>query len=89
MTQIKSLTLFLEENPSARERKNKDLAISHILIQKHHLDIQREKLSEILHEYNSLDRYWRMILDDRKDLRGSDYEDKVELEQSKLSELGY
>lgn len=39
--------------------------------------------------FSSLDRDWRDTLRDNKELRGSDYEMKDELEEKKLRELGY
>lgn len=86
------LEKLIEENPKARERKYKDDAIVHVLVTRFYHsfeEIDREKLIEFVKDHNTLDRSWRKILEERPELRGSDYNDKERLEQEKQIELGY
>ena len=87
MSPKEKLTKYLELKPEARERKNKDKYLLEILTKKYP-DVAKN-LIEIVHEYTLLDRYWRKILEEREELRGKDYNDKVALEQEKILELGY
>lgn len=91
------LTEYLENQPLARERKNKDRAIVNLLLKRHEALrnaveeklISKELLITLVQEYNSMDRSWRKTLEERPDLRGSDYSDKAYLEQEAQSKLGY
>lgn len=83
---------YLESEPKARERRNKDRAIVNILIKKYPMlgeSVPKEVLIGFVKEHNSMDRYWRKILEERTDLRGDDYGDKDGLEIEKQIELGY
>lgn len=52
--------------------------------------IPLETLREAVQDFNSMDRAWRLILQDEESLRGKDYyKDKDLLEQNKMIELGY
>lgn len=97
MTGKEIITKKLEDEVLFRERKNKDKGIANI-VAAHHWGIMQalkdgyltiESLANALQEYASLDRCWRKILEERQELRGSDYDDKDELERRKLEELGY
>lgn len=82
---------YLTVQPLARERRHKNRALVNILIS-HHKELQgieKEKLVEIVKEYNSLEREWRAVLEDHPELRGSDYETKQTYELKKQKELGY
>ncbi len=84
------LEKYLEAEPRARERKNKDRAIVNLLLKTYSLEhLTKEGLIELCHEFQTYDRAWRMILAEREELRGSDYENKTVLEQEKVVELGY
>lgn len=72
---------YLEETPQARERKNKNRAISNLIIKKYMQDM----VGDIL----TADRAWRQVLEKNENLRGSDYIEKHELEVEKQRELGY
>lgn len=72
---------YLEEQPSARERKNKNRAICNMMIKKY--------IQEMVGDILNADRAWRKVLEDNPQLRGSDYEDKDQLEENKQRELGY
>lgn len=72
---------YLEEQPSARERKNKNRAICNLMIKKY--------IQEMVGDILSADRAWRKVLEENPNLRGSDYADKEELELQKQRELGY
>ncbi|MFA5050979.1 MAG: hypothetical protein WC499_02590 [Patescibacteria group bacterium] len=82
---------YLLEQPLFRERKNKDRGLVNILIEKYPTlaTIQKEILVDMVKDYNSMDRSWRQTLEHSPQLRGSDYEDKVILEQEKMLSLGY
>lgn len=87
---------LLEEKPPFRERINKDKGIASLLIRKHGLEpfitrgeMTRDRLASILQDYGSMDRAWRQILEKNTKLRGTDYDEKDELEAKKMAELGY
>lgn len=82
---------FLKAVPKARERRKKDKAIAAILQKKHSalLDIPLEKLEPMMTEVLALDRYWRLLLKNNPDLRGSDYDTKEEYEEKAKEDLGY
>jgi len=82
---------YLEEEPRFRERKNKDRGIVNLLIKHHPIleTVPKEILIDMVKEYNSMDRYWRMITLEREDLRGNDYDTKEIVSQEKQIQLGY
>lgn len=82
---------FLEKEPKARERKFKDKAIGRILQDRHirTKEYPIEQLTEIVGEVLALDRSWRLILEKREELRGTDYKDKEKLEQETMVALDY
>lgn len=84
-----TLEKYLEQEPKARERKNKNRAIGNLLIENYHLTISKETMQEIVAETLSMDRKWRKTLEDRPELRGTDYDEKEVLAQRKELELGY
>lgn len=94
-----SIEKYLEEEPKARERSNKDHAIVNVLLSDAKFiplqilvkreEITRDQLTRFVQDYNSMDRAWRKILEERPELRGSDYENKDELEAETQAELGY
>jgi len=85
---------YLEREPNFRQRKNKNKGIAILLNDIHPvintpIKIPFETMVDIVKDCATIDRAWRKILEDRKDLRGSDYEDKKVLEQEKMLDLGY
>lgn len=87
---------FLEIEPKAREWTNKNLAISHLLLDKFdgiaRLKDRRQRrkaFAELILEANNMDRCWRKVVEENPDLRGSDYNDKKILEQQAQIDLGY
>ena len=87
---------YLREEPKFRERKNKDRGIVNLLVNRYGLHpviqsglMTKEKITTIVEDYASMDRAWRKCLEENSALRGSDYDDKDELERKKMSELGY
>ena len=78
---------YLVSEPRFRERSAKNRGIADLLIQKHKLNIDRWVLSDIISDASSMDRAWRKILEEEKELRGSDYEDKEALEDQFKLEL--
>ncbi len=93
----KSVEDFLESEPKFRERKNKDRGIVNLLLRKYQgLDgliraeiITKERVVEWVKDYTSMDRAWRQALEKNPNLRGTDYEDKDDLESKKRISLGY
>ena len=80
---------YLKTEPRFRLRKNKWRGIADLLIKKYNLDIDRRKLADVIADGSTADRNWRLILKERKDLRGEDYEDGEILAQEKQISLGY
>lgn len=76
----------------ARERKNKNRAIAHVLKERWPTalkDVPKDKLISIVKQANTLDRAWRKVTETRKDLRGKDYGGKAEAEHDVKNALGY
>ena len=94
-----SIEKYLEEEPKARERSNKDRAIVNVLLTDAKYfplqvlvkegKIDRSLLTRFVQDNNSMDRAWRKILEERPELRGSDYEEKAEKEHDTRLNLGY
>lgn len=82
---------YLETEPRARERKEKDRALVNLLLRRYPElgTVKKDTLIDMVKDYNSMDRCWRLVLNERPELRGTDYEDKAMLEQEKQLELGY
>lgn len=88
---------YLKDEPKFRERANKDKGIANLLLRKYpllkkaiELDMfSRDTLIALMQDYATMDRAWRQALEHDPTLRGSDYEEKVRLEQEKQIELGY
>lgn len=83
--------------PNFRERSRRGeylatLALRHLGLEQSFKEGNRfttKQLSDIAVAYESLNRAWRKVLEENKDLRGKDYEEKIELVQAKQLELGY
>jgi hypothetical protein len=82
---------LLEEDPRARERRNKDRAIRVLLMRRHPelKEVRKEVLLAALREYQSYNRAWRKTTQENEHLRGKDYHQKFKLEDQKQAELGY
>lgn len=92
LTGKKEMLALLKKEPRARERKNKQRAVARILLDRHPTlsdGCCSMYLAKILQEAQSLDRSWRKIMEERPDLRGSDYGHKTELVEEAKRELGY
>ena len=92
----KQLVKYLESVPLARERRLKNRGITNLLLVNHPSirAVHIEVLTEILGEILSLDRWWRLTLADRVDLRGKDYDkhgfkSKKQLEQEAQIGMDY
>jgi len=91
------ITKYLEREPRFRERKNKDRGIINLILKRYptlkmapeSCFITKEVLVAIVQDYASLDRWWRKVLEVREDLRGSDYDEKDNLEADHMENLGY
>lgn len=81
----------LQNDPWFRERANKNLGIAEMLKEKYNLDIEVNRLKAVIEDANSMDRYWRLNLDDDHfpELRGKDYETKKKVVQEAQVKLGY
>lgn len=81
---------FLKRNVWARERRNKDKALVIALYERNYgYPRNPQELVEFVQDYNSADRYWRLLTAQHKELRGNDYDTKVIYEQKKKIELDY
>lgn len=94
MTLQNKVKEYLEYQPQARERKNRSRAVWNILTKKMYPQRNIESVSkELFDEYfvdiMSINRYILWVQQHYPELRGSDYEDKTNLEQKKKLELGY
>lgn len=81
---------FLQRNVWARERRNKDKAIVLALYERNYgYPKNPQQLVEFVQDYNSADRYWRLLTSAHPELRGQDYDTKQIVEQRKVLNLGY
>lgn len=82
---------YLEVQPLARERKNKDRAIVNVLLARYpqFRALDKKDLVTFVQQHSSMDRSWRKILEERPELRGDDYREKNELEEDVKKQLGY
>lgn len=85
---------FLIKDERFRERKNKNKGICILLAEIHPqiilpVRITLDVMAEVVKDYATMDRHWRQILEEKKELRGSDYDEKEKLEKNKKEELGY
>ena len=82
---------YLQENVFARERRNKDRAIAHMLVERYPAleNVGRETLIAAFQDYDSMNRYWRMLMIEYPELQASDYDTKEKVELRKMEELGY
>jgi len=91
------LTQYLTTQPLARERKNKDRAIVNLLLTRfqglrtaiENNMTTKEELTRFVKAHATYDRGWRKVTEENEDLRGSDYEEKAELEHRTQTDLGY
>lgn len=90
-----TLEELLKNTPQARERKNRWRAIGRVLEKNFTLDMPIEKIMEIAQEATSLDRKYRKLQRENKELRGTDYdEEEIESESQNWQinngyEVGY
>jgi hypothetical protein len=88
---------YLVNEPRFRERKNKDRGIVNLLMERYPAlekaitdkIISKELMSLIVQDYASMDRQWRKLLEEKPELRGTDYGNKEELEMEVQRKLGY
>ena len=90
MLKNKVLT-YLQENVFARERRNKDRAIAHMLVERYPAleNVGRETLIAAFQDYDSMNRYWRLCLMENPELRGSDWTTREKMEYRAQENLGY
>lgn len=89
MTIYEKLKSYLEVEPRGRLRKNKNRAIGNLISKQYGLEIDKNKMADMVGEILSADRAWRKVLEDNEHLRGEDYNQKQILEENKMLELGY
>lgn len=78
------LKTFLENSPKSRERKHKDSALVYFILKNYNnecMPMTSKMLVDFCQDFNSADRYWRMILQENPKLQGRDYEDRTILSQ--------
>ena len=91
------LVKYLQDEPRARERKNKDRALINLLAKEYGFilrgledrTITKDALTNFVGDILYYDRKWRLILEQEPHLQGSDYGDKSKLEEKTKVELGY
>lgn len=72
---------YVTDLPEARLRANKNRAIANLVF--------KELLPQLVKNTLTFDRAWRKVLKDNPELRGADYDQKDDLEEEVLEELGY
>lgn len=81
------------DNPRCRERSFKNKALHNFLTETYpkllEPIITRDTRLFLMEETMYYDRWWRKILEREPDLRGSDYDKRKQLSESKQIELGY
>lgn len=85
---------MLQQVSWTRERVNKDKALVKLLTLDKPWDgeitaFRLSELVELAKDFNSADRYWRLLTSAHPELRGSDYDTKPIVEQRKQIEIGY
>lgn len=85
---------MLQQIPWSRERRRKDEALVRLLTNKKTWDghisaFTLDELVDLAKDFNSADRYWRLLTGEHKELRGNDYDTKQVVEQRKQIELGF
>jgi len=81
---------YLEKEPRARERANKNRSIRNVLLgvsPDPHIKIHKDDFPKIVQDILTYDRLWRDILKQFPELRGSDYGDKDSLEAETLKSI--
>lgn len=98
MNQREIIKQYLEREPLARERANKNRAIGNILAEKYgtgfidgiaELSLDKNTMSDFMSDVLNYDRYWRLVTAEYPHLRGKDWETKDIVEQKAQVELGY
>lgn len=87
----------LESHPDFRERRFRGkylavLALRETGLEDRHRENRIIDLSEMANfaiKYASLEREWRKVTSEHKNLQGTDYNDKIALEQEKMTALEY
>lgn len=93
MTLQDQVMQYLINEEKFRERVNKDRGIVNLLLKKYPTleAVDKKILVDLVKDYNSMDRSWRLILADKENehLRGKDYYTKEIYSQQKQLGLGY
>lgn len=91
MTLSSDVEEYLKREPLFRERKKKDAGIANLLVKRYPIlaHIARPTIIAMVQDYATMDRAWRQALHNNPELRGTDYDEKVALEENKLAQLGY
>lgn len=97
MTNYDIVEKKLEQFTDFRERSNRSkylavLAMRNIGIEhkiKNQFALTLKEMADFGIAFDTFRRVWVQVLKDRKDLRGSDYDDKGRLVQEKLLEMSY
>lgn len=85
---------MLQNAPWSRERHFKNKALAKLLTMHKHWDgensvFKLQEVADLLSDYNSADRYWRLLTERHPEFRGSDWDDKTILSQKKVLSLEY
>lgn len=84
----------LEKFPDFRERRFREkylviLSLRQIGLENKERQLTNAELVDFAHTYTSYDRLWRKCLLDNPGLRGNDWEDRREYEETTMLGLGY
>ena len=91
MTIRRLIESTLEREPGFRERSRRDKGFI-ILLMERYPSLSHNSKSQLLdfaQDFANYTRTWNRILQEREDLRGSDYDQKIILEQEAELNLGY
>lgn len=95
MTILEEVKIKLEKHLQFRERATRGKFLAILSLRKLHgtekltEQLTHEQLSDFADTYASYERAWRHNTKTYLHLRGNDYGDKDDLEEFKLTELGY
>lgn len=85
------ITKTLEEQPNFRERHRRVKGFVTLLKQEYVglREVNPDYLVNFIYDALTMDRTYRLVLSEREDLRGKDYDSKEKVEQEAELALGY
>lgn len=82
---------YLHTESRARERTLHQRGMVNLLLAGYPelKEIPKDKLVDFCHDFESYCRIWRKVLEENKELRGTDYDTKEVVEQEYMLKIGY